>query len=83
MIAAQNTSASLYSILAYQIKFPPPRWHRCFPVNFAKFLRTPSLTEYLRWLLLDNVYSIQVFTLHTRVHFIILFSHVEAKRWSQ
>ena len=23
-------------------------WHRCFPVNFAKFLRTPFLTEYLR-----------------------------------
>ena len=31
-------------------------WHRCFPVNFAKFLRTPFLTEHLRWLLiLDNV----------------------------
>ena len=28
-------------------------WHRCFPVNFAKFLRTPFLTEHLRWLLLS------------------------------
>ena len=27
-------------------------WHRCFPVNFAKFLRTSFLTEHLRWLLL-------------------------------
>ena len=27
-------------------------WHRCFRVNFAKFLRTPFLTEHLRWLLL-------------------------------
>ena len=27
-------------------------WHRCFPVNFAKILRTSFLTEYLRWLLL-------------------------------
>ena len=27
-------------------------WHKCFPVNFAKFLRTPFLTENLRWLLL-------------------------------
>ena len=27
-------------------------WHRCFPVNFAKLLRTPFLTEHLRWLLL-------------------------------
>ena len=27
-------------------------WHRCFLVNFAKLLRTPFLTEQLRWLLL-------------------------------
>ena len=27
-------------------------WHRCFPVNFAKFLRTSFLIEHLRWLLL-------------------------------
>ena len=29
-------------------------YHRCFPVNFAKFLRTPFLTELLRWLLLHS-----------------------------
>ena len=23
-------------------------WHWCFPVNFAKFLRTPFFTEHLR-----------------------------------
>ena len=28
-------------------------WHRCFPVNFAKFLRTLFLTERLRWMLLS------------------------------
>ena len=27
-------------------------WHRCFPVNFAKFLRTLFFTEHLWWLLL-------------------------------
>ena len=27
-------------------------WHRCFPVNFAKYLRTPFFTEHLWWLLL-------------------------------
>ena len=27
-------------------------WHRCFPVNFAKFLKTPFLREHLWWLLL-------------------------------
>ena len=26
--------------------------HKCFPVNFAKFLRTPFIIEYLWWLLL-------------------------------
>ena len=26
--------------------------HRCFPVNFAKLLRKPFLTEHLGWLLL-------------------------------
>ena len=27
--------------------------HRCFPVNFAKLLRTPSFIEQLWWLLLQ------------------------------
>ena len=35
-------------------------WHRCFPVNFAKCLRPPFLTEHLWWLLLQitKVFSI-------------------------
>ena len=28
--------------------------HRCFPVNFVKFLRTPFCIEHLRWLLLAH-----------------------------
>ena len=28
--------------------------HRCFPMNFAKFLRPPFLTEHLQWLLLKD-----------------------------
>ena len=27
-------------------------WHKCFPVNFAKFHRTPFYIEHLWWLLL-------------------------------
>ena len=27
-------------------------WHRCFPVNFARVLRTPFIIEHLWWLLL-------------------------------
>ena len=34
-------------------------WHRCFPVNFVKFLRTPFYIEHLWWLLLKIV--VQVF----------------------
>ena len=26
-------------------------WHRCFPMNFAKILRTPFFTWHLQWLL--------------------------------
>ena len=40
-----------FFFLAYnfiKMRFP----HVCLPVNFGKFLRTPFLTEHLRWLLL-------------------------------
>ena len=30
-------------------------WPRCFPVNFAKYLRTPIFIEHLWWLLLAFV----------------------------
>ena len=30
-------------------------WHRCFPVNFTKFQRTPFFTEHLRRLLLETL----------------------------
>ena len=35
-------------------------WHNCFPVNFAKFLRTSFFTKHLWWLLFQeeaNVFS--------------------------
>ena len=43
-------------------------WHRCFPVNFAKFLRTHFVTENLRWLLLE--------ILKIRYQFYILMKNV-------
>ena len=36
-------------------------WHSCFPVNFSKFLRTPSVTEHLRWLLLKTSVNQPIF----------------------
>ena len=37
-------------------------WHRCFPVNFAKFLRTTFFIEHLWWLLLNTDLYIFIFT---------------------
>ena len=31
--------------------------HRCFPVKFAKNLRTPYFTEQLQWLLLTRIFK--------------------------
>ena len=42
-------------------------WHRCFPVNFAKFLKTTFLTEHLRWLLLLSVKNSKIVTLNFKV----------------
>ena len=36
--------------------------HRCFPVKFATFLRTPCFAEYLWWLLLNLLKSTLVFS---------------------
>ena len=47
---SQNSQENTYARVPILIK--KRLWHRCFPVTFAKFLRTPFLTEHLRWLLL-------------------------------
>ena len=38
---------SLSDCLRPATLFKKRLWHRCFPVNFAKFLRTPLFTEHL------------------------------------
>ena len=51
----ENTCARVYFF------FKKKRlWHRCFPVNFSKFLKITFLTEHLRWLLLDIYKNIQI-----------------------
>ena len=47
---AKLTGKHLYQSL--QLKLKKGLWHRCFPVNFAKFLRTPILKNICKWLLL-------------------------------
>ena len=49
----KNTCATVsFLIKLNQTLLKKRLWHRCFPVNFAKFLRTPFSTEHLRRLLL-------------------------------
>ena len=35
-------------------------WHSCFPLNFAKFLRTPIFIEHLQWLLVSSDITLDV-----------------------
>ena len=44
-------------------------WQKCFPVNFAKFLRTPILTEHFRWLLLILAINRNIFSLYSHINF--------------
>ena len=46
-------------------------WHRCFPVNFSKFLRKTFFTEHLRWLLLES------HTLSTSIFATLIFHQKE------
>ena len=42
--------------------------HRCFPVNFVKFLRTPFYIEHIWWLLL-NIHIDTAYLLTTRANY--------------
>ena len=47
--------------------------HRCLPVKFAKFLRTPFFTEYLLWLLLNGNFSLVRLHNNKNQHYFFLF----------
>ena len=48
----ENTCAGVSFLIKLRARGLRKRlWHRCFPVNFAKFLRTPLIIEQLWWLL--------------------------------
>ena len=49
---SQNSQESTCARVSFLIKLQAWGMHRCFPVNFAKFSRTPFSIEHLRWLLL-------------------------------
>ena len=50
----ENTCDRVSFLIKSQVNFIKKRlWHRCFLVNFAKFLRTTFFIEHLRLLLLN------------------------------
>ena len=56
---SQNLQESTCARVSFLIKLQAEAWyrclwHRCFPVNFEKFVRTPVFTENLQWLLLHK-----------------------------
>ena len=48
LISQENICAWVSFLIKLQVL---GLWHRCFPVNFAKFLRTRFSIEHLRWML--------------------------------
>ena len=58
-------------------------WCRCFLVNFVIFLRTPFLTEHLRWLLLYLLYirlwCIFTFQKWRKLYLVLWRSYIEPK----
>ena len=57
---SQNSQENTSARASFLLSLRPPTllkkrlWHRCFPVNFVKLLRTPFYGEYLWLLLLKN-----------------------------
>ena len=51
-------------------------WHRCFPLNSAKFLRTPFFIEQLWWLLLQIPHAGLCFFTDVSLVALIVFTYV-------
>ena len=58
----ENTCGRVSFSIKLQALLKKRLWRRCFPVDFAKFLRTPFLIEHLRWLLLTPEFLKIVFS---------------------
>ena len=68
-----NKVADLRSVTLLQKRL----WHRCFPVDFAKFLRTPFFTEPLQWLFLKFISH------QTKEIFYVNTKFMENQSWSK
>ena len=71
-----SVSPALKWLLQLYLKKRP--WHRCFPVNYAKFLRTAFLSGHLRWLFLKRLHKIIILVLLCLLNFVSVF----LKNWT-
>ena len=93
---SQNSQENTYARVSFFNKVASLRsttllkkrlWHRCFPVNFVRFLRTPFFIEHLRWLLLhmfwdsDFLVKFIPWVLRTYVSSVSVNSTCETKKW--
>ena len=85
-----NKAADLRTVTLLKKRF----WYRCFPVNFSKFLKTLSIAEHLRWLLLktsvnqlifrEELVDLQLYysrTFSQEVFQHICFKHFKARKY--
>ena len=77
-ISQEHLSQSLFFNRLAGLRPKKRLWHRCFPVNFAKFLRTPFLQNNSGRLLLVETLSInRVFCfIEISSHFLQWFSEI-------
>ena len=54
LLIIRNSRPEVFCCLRPATLLKKRLWHRCFPVNFVKFLRTPFFIEHLWWLPLNN-----------------------------
>ena len=81
---SQNSQENSCTKVSFLIKLQPSTllkkrlWDRCFPVNFAKFLRAAFLTEYLWWLLPNIPLKMFDSVLNMPLNFINLSSYLRS-----
>ena len=86
---ASQSGINFLSLVIMRLWQKKGLWHRCFPVSFAKFLRTCFVTEHLRWLLLNISFSITIWkifvkvkkTLNERITIIDFISSIISLKW--
>ena len=82
---SQNSPENTFARVSFLIKLQAApvtllkkrHWRRCFPVNFAKFLRAPFFTVNPRWLLLYAGYLIFSIWFDTEAN----IGHLKQLRW--